>query len=633
MYEKMIFAIPPAKHNADDMRQILSAHPEIRFVSMVGLDIYGRDTDEKIPVQELMKDFDGFMRTGVQTDGSSVLLPGIADISNAKVDMLPDTAVNWFVDYNFRNQDDENGLPVGTLRIPAYLVHNDVNSVGSRVILEKAVERVKAELPRLIKENPYVLEYLPFGSADEIEDIVMTSATELEFYVKTPHNVADREKMHTSQELKEQYWKRTMGPVRTALEQTVCILNRYGLQVEMGHKEVGGIKSELLKDGDLDHVMEQLEIDWRYSDPMQTSDNDSFARYVVRDTFRRNGLDVTFMAKPVEDVAGSGKHTHMGMAAKLKDGRTVNLFSSVNHAEEFMSPIGFGAIMGLLKNYEVINPVANCTNDAFNRLKPGYEAPICIACSLGRSVSFPSRNRSVLVGLIRSISNPMATHFELRSPNPKSNTYLVLACGFNAMLDGIKACLEAKKTPKDLEASVSKAYGEEDFYLEKNRIYRAENNIFEDYSPEERERCFGKAPATVWDNIKAFGLYPEKTAVLAEGNVMSARDLASFRAAATDQWETELHDRIAPSLVQRVRSCVKRHGEDSSDLDQLRWANISKEISQLSKDSLSYTSLLTALRKAIEDGDYDRASSLQVQAQERINALEKQYSEYLSNLI
>ncbi|MBR0138925.1 MAG: glutamine synthetase, partial [Firmicutes bacterium] len=196
-----------------------------------------------------------------------------------------------------------------------------------------------------------------------------------------------------------------------------------------------------------------------------------------------------------------------------------------------------------------------------------------------------------------------------------------------------KACLEAERSPKELEASVSKAYGEEDFYLEKNRVYRAENNIFEDYSPEERERFFGKAPATVWDNIKAFDLCPEKTAVLAAGGVMNDIDLASFKAAATDQWEMELHDRIVPSLVQRARSCVRRHGDDSSDLDQLRWANISKEIGQLSKDSLSYTSLLTALSKAIEAGDYDRASSLQVQAQNRVNALEKQYSEYLSNLI
>ena len=76
--------------------------------------------------------------------------------------------------------------------------------------------------------------------------------------------------------------------------------------------------------------------------------------------------------------------------------------------------------MGLLKNYEVINPFVSATNDAFNRLKPGYEAPVCIVTSLGRSLNEPSRNRTVLAGLIRDNKNPLATRFELRSPNPKS---------------------------------------------------------------------------------------------------------------------------------------------------------------------------------------------------------------------
>ncbi|MBQ2454455.1 MAG: glutamine synthetase [Firmicutes bacterium] len=632
MYEKMIFSIPAAMHNAKDLRAVFAAHPELRFVSLVGLDIYGRDTDEKIPAEELLKDPEGFIRKGVQTDGSSVLLPGIADISNAKVDMIPDPDVNWYVDYNLRNIDDETGLPVGTVRIPAYLVHNDVNSVGSRIILEKAVDRFKKELPRLIAENPYILEDLPFDSADDIEEITLTAATELEFYVKTPHNVADREKMHTSQELKEQYWKRTMGPVRTALEQTIRLLNCYGFEVEMGHKEVGGIQSELMKGGDFDHIMEQLEIDWRFTDPMQAADNDNIIRYIVRDVFRNNGLDVSFMAKPVEDVAGSGKHTHMGAAARLRDGRLVNLFSTLRPETEYMNPIGFGALMGILRNYEIMNPMINCTNDAFGRLKPGYEAPICIACSLGRSVSFPSRNRSVLIGLIRSAGSPMATHFELRSPNPKSNTYLVLASGLMAMLDGIRAALTAHKTSADLERSVSKPYGAEDFYLEKDRIYRAENNIFKDYGPEERERYFGKAPATVWENLSAFDSCPEKLSVLTDGGVMTMQDIASYKAAATDQWEMELHDRIVPSLVARARACVKVH-EEGSDLDQLRWANISKEIGLLAKDSLSFTSLLTELNRSIESGDFDKASELQTEAQERVNALEKNYSEYLRNIV
>lgn len=143
----------------------------------------------------------------------------------------------------------------------------------------------------------------------------------------------------------------------------------------------------------------------------------------------------------------------------------VNLFSPADLENEFLSPVGFGALMGLLKNYDVINPFVSSTNDSLNRLKPGYEAPVCTVTSLGHSAKMPSRNRTVLVGLVREIGNTMATRFELRSPNPKSNTYLVLAASYMAMLDGIKEALEHSKTPADLEKSISKAYGEKDFTL------------------------------------------------------------------------------------------------------------------------------------------------------------------------
>ena len=81
----------------------------------------------------------------------------------------------------------------------------------------------------------------------------------------------------------------------------------------------------------------------------------------------------------------------------------------------------------------------------------------------------------------------MATRFELRAPNPKSNTYMVLAASYMAMLDGIRAVLENGKTPAELEKSISKKYGEEDFYLETYREYRSEKNVFLDYTAEERD--------------------------------------------------------------------------------------------------------------------------------------------------
>ena len=86
----------------EDIIKQLRDHPEIKFVSLVGIDMAGNDTDEKIPIRIFLQDMDEFFAgTAVQTDGSSVVLPGIATLNNAKVDMPIDPNVNWFVDYNF----------------------------------------------------------------------------------------------------------------------------------------------------------------------------------------------------------------------------------------------------------------------------------------------------------------------------------------------------------------------------------------------------------------------------------------------------------------------------------------------------------------------------------------------------
>ncbi len=635
MIDRMLFNIPAEKHTVKEIEELLNQHREVKFVSLVGLDIGGHDTDEKIPVELFIKDMEKFLEHGVQTDGSSVMLPKIAELNNAKVDIIPDLSVNWYVDYNFAHITEDTKLPVGTLRIPSFLVHNDNLEVGSRVILRNAVEAFKRELMDLLEKNPYVFEHMEISSADEIEDIVLTAATELEFWVKTPDDKADREQLSTSQILKEQYWKRTIGPVRTALEKTLLILDRYGFKVEMGHKEVGGVKAKLGNSGEYDHVMEQLEIDWEYSSALQAADNENQVKYVVKDVFRAHGLDVTFMAKPIEGVAGSGEHTHMGVSARLKNGKTINLFSPKNAEEDFLNPIGFGALMGILKNYEVMNPFIASSNDALNRLKPGFEAPVCIVTSLGHSARVPSRNRTVLVGLVRDVQNPLATRFELRSPNPKSNTYLVLAASYLAMLDGITAALTAGKSPKELEASLSKQAGEEDFYLEKDRAYRSEKDVFEEYTSEERERLFGKVPATVWENLQALRKYPDKVKVLLnKADVIDGITLESYEEATLAAWATELHNRIIPNTMELVRECRKLHTEhDCTDYDKLNWKRIQELRVYLGQDEIVRKSLLTRIKLALDGKNYDEASALQIEMQEKVQELVDTYIEYKKNLL
>jgi glutamine synthetase len=635
MIDRMLFNIPADKHTVKEIEELLNQHIEVKFVSLVGLDIGGHDTDEKIPIELFIKDMGKFLEQGVQTDGSSVMLPKIAELNNAKVDIIPDLSVNWYVDYNFAHITEDCKLPVGTLRIPSFLIHNDYTEVGSRVILRNAVNAFKKELRELLGKNPYIYEYIDIPSADEIEDIVLTAATELEFWVKTPDDKADREQLSTSQILKEQYWKRTIGPVRTALEKTLMVLDRYGFKVEMGHKEVGGIKAKLGTSGEYDHVMEQLEIDWGYSSALQAADNENQVKYVVKDVFRAHGLDVTFMAKPMEGVAGNGEHTHIGVSARLKSGKTVNLFAPKKMEEDFLNPIGFGALMGILKNYEVMNPFIASSNDALNRLKPGFEAPVCIVTSIGHSAKIPSRNRTVLVGLVRDIKNPLSTRFELRSPNPKCDTYLVLASAYLAMLDGISAALTAGKTPKELEASLSKKAGEEDFYLETGRAYRSEKDVFDEYSQEERERLFGKAPATVWENLQSFHKYPDKLKVLLnKEDVIDRTTLESYEEATMAAWATELHNRIIPNTMALVRECQKLHADhDCTDFDMLNWKIIQGLRVYLGQDEIVKKSLLTRIKLALDGENYDEASALQIEMQEKVQELVDTYIEYKKNLL
>ena len=629
---KMIYTIKPEYHDIENLNKILGDHQEIQFVSFMGVDIGGNGTDEKIPVKLFIKDMEEMLKYGIQTDGSSVELQGIADLSDARVDLLPDCDCTWFVDYNYEYYNDENGLPVGTLKIPSFIMHNE-KLVCSRSILKRAENNFKNEISNILKKVPYITESLGF-KYDEVDEVLLTAATELEMWVKTPEQSADFEELHASQVLKEQYWKRTTGTVRTVLEKIMGLLECYDLKPEMAHKEVGGITNRIDAKGRITHVMEQLEIDWRFSNPLQAADNEIFIKELIEDQFRYNGLEVLFKAKPIEGVTGNGKHTHLGAAVRLKDNRKINLFSPENMKKDYLSEIGYGALMGILKNYEVINPIVSAANDAFNRLKPGFEAPVCTVTSLGGAKDAPSRNRSVLIGLIRNIDNKSVTRFELRSPNPYSNTYLVIAACIQAMLDGIVSVIDAGMDCRMLEKEISKKYGEDGIYLEKFREYRSEFDVFVYYSQEERDKLYGKAPTTLWENINAFSSNQIKQQVLKNGDVFTEEIINSFRISTAEKWKNELAGRIIHDNIVLLKTFVKLHSESdhATDLDVVNWEKIVYLKTKLMKDSMTKKCIFTKIKTAISQGDYDTASDLQIQMNEKMTEIRTLYIGYKNNI-
>jgi len=382
------------------------------------------------------------------------------------------------------------------------------------------------------------------------------------------------------------------------------------------------------------HIMEQLEIDWKFDNAMQTADNELIAKDIIREVFVSSGLDITFDAKPMEGVAGSGEHHHLGVALKLKDGKIKNLFSPKDMTKEFINPIGIGALMGILNNYEIVNPFVTSTNDAFNRLKPGFEAPVCTVCSLGHSPKVPSRNRTVLLGLVRDVNSPLATRFELRAPNPNTNTYLTLSSAYLTMLDGIKYVINNKLNYDDAYRELNKKAGEEANYLEKNREYRSEEDVFEFYTDEERDRLFSKPPKTVFENISAFDIYKEKLEILKDGEVFTDAILNSYKKSTIDQWTTQFNNRIINRNIDLIRRYKKLHGDiDVTDLDIVNWEKINFIRHTLMKDSLNTESLFTKVTKAIKNKNYKEVSNLQIEIIDLMSKLEKLYQEYKHNLL
>ena len=629
----MLYVIHDEDKSPARLSKLLKNHPEIQFVSLLAVDFGNNHTDEKIPVNLVIDDLEDFFKNGIQTDGSSVYLPEIASINNGKIDLIPDMEANWIVDYNY-SHPLEDGKFCGSLIIPAFLIHEG-KEVCSRSVLKNAVLNFKKEVIQLFVDHPSLLDdYEGITSADDIDDVILTSATELEFWVKTPDSKTDIEKLATSQNLKEQYWKRTYGQVRTALEKSLIALENYGFEPDMGHKEVGGVASKLSGTNIHTHVMEQLEIDWKYDRTLLAADKELIAKDIIKDVFEHNGLSVTFQAKPLEGVAGSGEHHHIGAALKLKNGKMINLFSPKKMQENYMTRLGYGVLMGILKNYEVINPFVSSTNDSLNRLKPGFEAPVCIVSSLGHSPSIPSRNRSVLIGLIRDLNNKYATRFELRAPNPNSNSYLLLAAVCQTSLDGIKAVLNSNLELVEIEKSFNKSVGEPHFYLEKDRVYRSEEDVFDDFTPEQRDQLFGIPPKTVYENLIGFVQNESKAQTLLSGNVFTDKIIASYKSYMLSEWSIELKDRIIPEHVHTIRRLKKLHTEEEiSDLDVVNWEKIKTIKHHLMKDTLDKKSLFTRIKDALAEGNYSLASLLQIEMNAEMNQLTKLYLDYRRNLL
>ena len=144
-------------------------------------------------------------------------------------------------------------------------------------------------------------------------------------------------------------------------------------------------------------------------------------------------------------------------------------------------------------------------------------------------------------------------------------------------------------------------------------------------------KLFGIPPKTVWENLKNFDDYPEKVAAVADG-IMDELTLDSYRAYIVNGWSTEYHFRNIPNAMDDIKECVKAHGIDATDFDEASWEEINHLRFDIAKDSLNEKCLLTRAREALDRKDYDTASDLQIEIQQKVEELKKKYADYKRNL-
>jgi len=221
-----------------------------------------------------------------------------------------------------------------------------------------------------------------------------------------------------------------VGPVdlgENARRDMVLNLEQMGFEIEASHHEAAPA---------------QHEIDFKYSDALNTADNIMTFKMTVKSISKRHGLHATFMPKPKHGVNGSGMHLNFSLE---KDGK--NIFDDPE-GNMGLSKEAYAFMAGILKHIKGMAILTNPIINSYKRLVPGYEAPVLIGWS--------DNGRTPLIRIPNSSGN--SKRIELRNPDPSCNPYLTLAVCLKAGLDGIKNNLEC---PDKLDNSVNDMSAEE----------------------------------------------------------------------------------------------------------------------------------------------------------------------------
>ena len=342
---------------------------DVKFVRLQFTDIFGVLKNVAITVEQLEKALEGEL----MFDGSSI--HGFVRIEESDMYLRPDP--NTFVVFPWR---PGNGS-VARLICDIYTPDGKPFEGCPRYVLKKVIAEA-TEMGYSMNVGPEA-EFFLFMIDQEGKPTTITH-DKAGYFDMTPLDLGEN-----------------------ARRDMVLALEQMGYEIEASHHEV---------------APGQHEIDFKYSDALDTADKIVTFKFVVRTVAQRHGLHATFMPKPIFGINGSGMHCNQSLFLGDK-----NVFWDSSAPME-LSETAMYYLGGLLKHAKAIAAITNPTVNSYKRLVPGYEAPVYLAWS--------GRNRSPLIRI--PAKRGLSTRIEMRNPDPSCNPYLALAVMLKAGLDGIK---------------------------------------------------------------------------------------------------------------------------------------------------------------------------------------------------
>ncbi|MBR6351332.1 MAG: glutamine synthetase, partial [Firmicutes bacterium] len=88
-----------------------------------------------------------------------------------------------------------------------------------------------------------------------------------------------------------------------------------------------------------------------------------------------------------------------------------------------------------------------------------------------------------------------------------------------------------------------------------------------------------------------------------------------------------------PGYRDDARKLKPLHGLEGNALDEARWKRIERLRAEMFKDDADSYCVATRLRRALNSGDYETASALQLLLRDGMEKLSELYAEYEKNII